>query len=117
MTKRYEKRVNKSLLVNISQNGFERLGVTVNISRRGMCIATTEIFPVQSEFQILIAAAEDIYAATGRVVWNMQRADTPGENVPAGLGIKISAVTPGYYKFLTALKKNQQLSLKKRFDC
>lgn len=117
MTKRREKRINKSLLVNISQNGFEQMGVTVNISRRGMCIATTEVFPVQGEFQILIAAADDIYAATGMVVWNMKRAIAPGEDVPAGLGIKIREATPGYYKFFAAIKKNHRKSMQKQFDC
>jgi hypothetical protein len=117
MTKRNEKRICKSLLVNISQNGFERMGVTVNISRRGMCIATTETFPVQSEFQILIAAADDIYAATGMVVWNMKRADAPGVDVPAGLGIRIRNATPAYYKFIAAIKKNQPPSKKMQCEC
>lgn len=117
MTKRKEKRISKSLLVNISQNGFECMGVTVNISRRGMYIATTDIFPVRSEFQILIAAADDIYAATGMVVWNMKRVNTPGDDVPAGLGIKLKDATPGYYKFIKAMKKNHQISMKKQLDC
>ena len=117
MTKRKDKRISKSLLVNISQNGFECMGVTVNISRRGMCIATTDIFPVRSEFQILIAAADDIYAATGMVVWNMKRVNTPGDDVPAGLGIKLKDATPGYYKFIRAMKKNPQISMKKQLDC
>ena len=117
MIKRKEKRINKSLLVNISRNGFECMGVTVNISRRGMCVATTEVFRKRSNLQILVAAADDIYAVTGMVVWNMKRADAPGVDVPAGLGIKISDATPGYYKFIAALKKNHQISMKKQFDC
>ncbi|MCX6554505.1 MAG: PilZ domain-containing protein [Candidatus Aminicenantes bacterium] len=100
MTKRKEKRINKSLLVNISQNGFERMGVTVNISRRGMLIATTEIFPVQSEFKILLAAADDIYSLTGLVVWNTDRMSPPGENVPAGLGVRIKRSDRGYARFI-----------------
>jgi hypothetical protein len=105
MTKRKDKRINKSLLVNISQNGSERLGVTVNISRRGMHIATTETFPVRSEFQILLAAADDIYALTGMVVWNVKRAGEAEDNVPAGLGIRIRSADPGYYRYVMAMKK------------
>jgi hypothetical protein len=71
---------------------------------------------VQSEFQILLAAADDIYALTGLVVWNMKRANVPEEDVPARLGIKISNATPGYYKFIAAIKKNRQIDLKKQFD-
>lgn len=107
MIKRKETRISKSLLVNISRNGFEQMGVTVNISRRGMLIATTEIFPMHSEFQILVAAADDIYAATGMVVWNMKRKDAPGDEVPAGLGIKIRDAAPGYYKYIASIRKKQ----------
>jgi hypothetical protein len=112
MTKRKEKRINKSLLVNISQNGFERMGVTVNISRRGMYIATTEIFPVQSEFKILLAAADDIYALTGMVVWNTKRANAPGENVPAGLGIRIKTSDRGYIHYIKDIANNAPLPLR-----
>jgi len=111
MTKRKDKRISKSLLVNISQKGFEWLGVTLNISRRGMCIATTEIFPTQSEFQILIAAADDIYAVTGLVVWNMKRINGPGEDVPAGLGIRIKEAGPGYAHYIKTLANQAPLPL------
>jgi hypothetical protein len=100
MKKRKDARINKSLLVNISQNGFERMGVTVNISRRGMLIATTDMFPVHSEFEILLAAADDIFSLTGCVVWNTRRTSAPGENVPAGLGIMIKRADRGYARFI-----------------
>jgi len=117
MTKRKEKRINKSLLVDISQNGFDQMGVTINVSRRGMCIATTEVFPAHSELCILIAAADDIYPVTGVVVWNMKNGFATKDNVPAGLGIRICTATPGYYKFIAAMKKNRRLPAEKRFDC
>jgi hypothetical protein len=106
MKKRSEKRIKKSLLVDISKNGWQQMGVTVNISRRGMCIATTEIFPRRSKLQILIAAADDIYAITGMVVWNMRSATLPGEDVPAGIGIRIENAAPGYFKYIAAIRKN-----------
>jgi len=109
MKKRKEKRINKSLLVDISQNGFDQMGVTINVSRRGMFIATTEIFPAKSEFQILIAAADDIYAVTGMVVWNMKRAAAQGEDVPAGLGIRITGADPGYVHYIKAISNNPPL--------
>lgn len=118
MTKRKEERINKSLLVNISQNGFERMGVTVNISRRGMLIATTDMFPVQSEFEILLAAADDIYSLTGLVVWNTKRKSPPGENVPAGLGIRIKKSDRGYARFIKAVTHQRLLhpGLGNRFE-
>jgi len=117
MIKKRENRITKSLLVNISQNGFERMGITVNLSRRGMYIATTEVFPVLSEFQILVAAADEIFALTGLVVWNTERTDAPGDNVPAGLGIRISAATDGYYKYIAAIRKNHRQSIKNQIAC
>lgn len=117
MIKRKDKRISKSLLVNLSQKGFERMGVTVNLSRRGMYIATTEVFPVQSEFQILVAAADDIYALTGLVVWNTKRANAPGENIPAGLGIKICEAVPGYYKYIASIRKACPRPVKKQLAC
>lgn len=107
MTKRKDERVNKRLLVNISQNGFERMGVTVNISRRGMLIATTDMFPVQSEFQILLAAADDIFSLTGLVVWNTKRESPAGENVPAGLGVRIKRADHGYARFIKAVARQR----------
>jgi hypothetical protein len=117
MKKRSEARLRKSLLVDISKNGLEQMGVTVNISRGGMCIATTEIFRRRSKLQILLAAADDIYTITGTVVWNMKREMLPGDNVPAGMGIRIKDATPGYYKFIAAIKKNPFPLLKSRPTC
>jgi hypothetical protein len=117
MTKRKDERISKSLLVNISQNGFERMGVTVNISRRGMLIATTDMFPVQSEFEILLAAADDIFSLTGLVVWNTKRASPPGENVPAGLGVRIMKADRGYARFIRAAAHQRLLSPGFRSRC
>ena len=117
MTKRKEARINKSMLVDISRNGLEQMGVTVNLSRRGMCIATTEIFPRRSKLSILIAAADDIYTVCGTVVWSMKRKAAPEDSVPAGLGIRIRDAAPGYYEFVADSKKNRRLSLKKQPAC
>ena len=109
MKKRKDKRVNKCLLVNISRNGMEQLGVTVNVSRWGMCIATTEIFPVRSKFQILLAAADDIYALSGLVVWNSQKAGPVEDNVTAGLGIRIEKSDRGYIRYISEMSANHSV--------
>lgn len=105
MKKRKDTRISKSLLVNISRDGLEQMGVTVNVSRRGMCIATTEMFPLHSEFQILLAAADDIFALTGLVVWNTRKASRAGDGVPVGLGVWIKDASPGYYQYLGSIGK------------
>lgn len=103
MKKRSETRVTKGLLVDISRKGLQQLGVTVNISRRGMCIATTEVFRNRSRLQILVAAANDIYALTGTVVWSAKRDPGTGEDVPAGVGIHIHEAEPGYKSFVRSI--------------
>ena len=107
MKKRREKRIKKKLLVHIGENGFEQMGVTANISPKGLCIATTEIFPAQSELSIWIAAADDIFALKGLVIWNMKKKALAAEGIPAGIGIKIKEAAPGYAQYITAMMKNQ----------
>lgn len=102
MKKRTEARIKKSLLVDISKKGLEQMGVTVNISRRGMCIATTRVVRKNSRLQILLAAADDIYAVTGLVVWKRKKKEAQKEETPVGLGIQIEKASRDYFKFVSA---------------
>jgi hypothetical protein len=106
MKKRSEARLNKSLLVDISRRGFQQMGVTVNISRRGMFIATTTAFRKRSRLQILIAAADQIYTLSGTVVWKMQHTAIPGHDVPVGMGIRFETKNPAYRRYIAAVRKN-----------
>jgi hypothetical protein len=114
MKKRKEKRIKKSLLVDISRNGLDQMGVTVNISRRGMCIATTDLIRKRSRLRILLAAADDIYAVTGLVVWKEKKKDSQGEEAPVGLGIQIEKASRGYFKFLSAAGGKSSPAVKKK---
>jgi hypothetical protein len=107
MKKRNGKRINKSLLVDFDHNGTEQMGVTTNISRRGMCIATMDTFPPLSELNIWIAAADEIFKLQGRVVWNMKKESALEESVPAELGIRLNASGPEYARFIRFLKRNK----------
>jgi hypothetical protein len=106
MKKRIEARFSKSLLVDISRSGFQQMGVTVNISRRGMFIATTEAFRKRCRLQILVAAADEIYTLSGTVAWKMKRAAIPGQDAPAGMGIRLESVPPGYCRYVAAIRRN-----------
>ncbi len=117
MKKRSETRIKKSLLVDISRNGLQQMGVTVNVSRRGICIATTEIFRRRSKLQILLAAADDIYAVTGTVVWHMKGKALPGVDVPVGIGVRINNAEPGYYKYIAAIRKKPLSFPRSRLLC
>jgi hypothetical protein len=112
MKKRIETRIKKSLLVDISNKGSQQMGVTVNISNRGMCIATTEIFRKRSKLNIMVAAADDIFPLSGMVVWNMKRKLAAGNNTPVGIGIKISEATSKYFSYISAIQKDSFLTEK-----
>ncbi len=113
MTKRKETRIKKSLLVDISKNGLDQMGVTVNVSRRGMRIVTTEAIRKRSRVQILLAADDEIYSVTGLVVWKKKKAEINGEDAPVGLGIEIEKASPGYKKFIAAARKKSLPAAKK----
>ncbi len=107
--KRKGKRINKSLLVELDHNGTEQMGVTRNISRRGICIATMDTFPPLSELNIWIAAADDIFKLQGQVVWNMKKESALEESIPVGLGIKLNTKGPEYARFIKFLKRKKTL--------
>ncbi|HEX7503145.1 MAG TPA: PilZ domain-containing protein, partial [Acidobacteriota bacterium] len=86
-----------------SREGLQQMGVTVNISRRGMCFATTEVFRKRNKLRILLAAADDIYALTGTVVWSGKRRALPGDGLPAGVGIHIQESVPGYKRYVRSI--------------
>lgn len=104
MKKRKEARVPKSMLVDISRKGLDQMGVTVNVSRRGMCIATTKVIRKRSRLHILLAAGDDIYSVTGLVIWKEQKKDPQGEEAPVGLGIEIEKADPGYRKLVATMR-------------
>ena len=113
-TRKKGKRIKKSLLVDISKKGLEQMGVTVNISRWGMCIATTEAVRKRSRLQILLAADDEIYAVTGLVVWKQKKSDAQGGQAPVGLGIEIEKASPQYRKFIAAARKKLLPAVKSR---
>lgn len=117
MKKRKETRIKKSLLVDISKNGLDQMGVTVNISRRGMRIITTEAIRKRSRVQILLAADDEIFSVTGLVVWKKKKTEVEGEDAPMGLGIEIEKASPEYKKFISAARKKSLPVAKKSRHC
>ena len=109
MKKRKEARIKKSLLVDLSKKGMDQMGVTTNISGRGICIATTRAVRKRSRLQILLAAGDEIYSVTGLVVWKKSKGDPQGEDAPVGLGIEIEKASPEYRKFIAAALKKSLL--------
>ncbi len=105
MEKRIEERVKKSLLVSISKNGFESLGLTGNISKKGMLIATTELLPVHSEVSLLVGIADDTVSLKGEVVWSCNSKSGPN-GAECGAGVRISDTSEYYLDFIEKLMLN-----------
>ena len=99
--RRNETRLEKQMLVNISKdNGFESMGLTSNISLRGMFIATPEILPLNCEVSILLGIADETFNLKGRVIWSRQWSNVATSDVQAATGIKITDAPEKYYKYV-----------------
>jgi Tfp pilus assembly protein PilZ len=106
MTKeRSETRLEKKLLVNIDKDGMETMGLTANISRHGMFVATTEFFPLDSEVSILIGVADDTLTVKGKVIWIQEGADGASEAGVAA-GIKITEAPDAYFELVDKMLSN-----------
>ena len=98
--KRVEKRLEKKLLVNIDKGGFESMGLTANISKTGMFIATTEVFPINSEVQILVGIADETYTVRGLVIWSQKWKNGNSNDVQAAVGVRILDAPAQYLNYV-----------------
>ncbi len=104
MTKeRNEVRLENKLLVNIAVENYESMGLTSNISKNGLSIATTEVLPVNSEVSILIGIGDDTFTLKGEVIWSKKSSDPVSSNANIITGIKIIEAPDKYFKFVEEL--------------
>jgi len=100
---RNEVRLENKLLVNISQKDFESMGLTANISKNGLSVATTEVLPVNSEVSMLIGIADDTFALKGEVIWSKKSSDSSSSNANIITGIRITEAPDRYFKYVEEL--------------
>ena len=99
--KRSETRLEKHLLVNISQDsGYESMGLIANLSKAGMFIATPEVLPLDCEVSILIGIADETITLKGQVIWSHEWANGSSSDVRAAVGIKILDAPDQYFKYM-----------------
>jgi Tfp pilus assembly protein PilZ len=97
--RRNEIRLEKQLLVNISQDdGFESMGLISNLSKEGMFIATPEVLPLNCEVSILIGIADETITLKGQVIWSHEWSNGACSDVQAAAGIKIIDAPDQYFK-------------------
>ena len=104
MEKRKEKRVNKKLMVNFNLDGIESLGITSNISKKGMLIALTEMLYSDKDISIFIALPRDVLNIRGKVKWTKQSYNRFSEDIVGGMGVKITESPPEYLGFLETIE-------------
>lgn len=106
MTNRNEVRLDKKLLVNIGKDGFESMGLTSNISKNGLFVATTEVFPVDSEVSIQIGIADETFTLKGRVMWSKENTDEATGEAGIATGIQLTEAPPQYIEFVDKMLAN-----------
>ncbi len=105
---RREKRIKKNLLANLSERGFEELGLTANISKKGLFVAAPEVFPSCHEIIIMLAAGDHLFRLKGEVRWNVTQAEQFTENINSGMGIKILEAPDEYIQYVQELKEKKK---------
>lgn len=106
MTNRNEIRLDKKLLVNIGKDGFESMGLTSNISKNGLFVATTEVFPVDSEVSIQIGIADETFTLKGKVMWSKENTDESTGEAGIATGIQLIEAPPEYLAFVEKMLAN-----------
>ena len=100
---RTEKRIPKSLLVNVSGNNFDQVGLTANISVGGLLLMTSESVPNQKDVSILIAAGDELFDITGEVKWMLICPEDKTVNSANKVGIKVKSAPPEYIEYIENL--------------
>jgi len=103
MIDRREQRLNKKLMISFKENGFDGLGLTLNISRFGMCIYSETDLPGNQELALSIAVPGEIFTMKGEVMWS-GGLDHELDKLPDHIGIKITEAPPEYLNFVEFLR-------------
>ncbi len=99
MKERKEPRINKNLIVSLSDDGFEGLGMTGNVSKDGICVGVDKKIPVKAEIVFSLAVPGDILKIKGEVIWCRASPDNEN-NIADEIGIRITDAPPEYQDFV-----------------
>jgi len=101
--KRNDVRVEKKLMVNLSDDGFDCLGLTNNLSKYGMCVNSKTAFSNQKEIELSIAVPSGVFDLKGEVMWCKNIGEIEN-NTPEAIGIKIIEAPPDYLNYVDYIR-------------
>lgn len=93
-------------MVSFSDNGFDGLGMTENISKKGMCVESDLEFPAHREIMLSIAVPGEIFTLKGEVVWNKESGER-NDDVPDLMGIRLTETPPEYVNYVEYIRHNR----------
>ena len=103
MSERKHKRIQKNLLVNISSNGFDGLGLVLNLSRNGVYVESLEVFPRNTDLSLIMAVGNDLIPLRGKVIWTRSPQQDGSPKGKCGMGIRIGGISGKYERFLSGI--------------
>ena len=103
MAKRKEERVNKKLIVSFDAQGIDNLGLTKDISKYGMCIASNKTVSETREVIVSIAVPGEVFNLKGEVIWCNESEDKE-DSIPESIGIKITEAPSEYLNYIEYVK-------------
>lgn len=90
-------------MVSFNDNGFDGLGLTSNISKDGLCIASEAEFPANAEVTVSIAVPDEVLDLKGEVMWCKELHDTEND-VSDIIGIKITEAPAEYLNYVEYIR-------------
>ena len=112
MNKRIEKRLEKSLLAYSDGDGSDLIGVISNISKNGIFIETRTVEEPDSEISFVLAVYNELYHLKGEVRWTKHPEDPLPEDIPPGMGIRITEAPVEYLNYVEYIKYQGRHSLR-----
>ncbi len=106
MKRKRAQRVMKKLMVSFSDNGFDGLGMTDNISKKGMCVESDIELPTHREIILSIAVPGEIFNLKGEVVWYKVSGKT-GNDGSDLMGIRLTETPPEYVNYVEYIRHNR----------
>ncbi len=104
MIDRKNERLKKKLMVNLSAEDFDGIGLTNDISENGMCVLSEIKFSSKKEVILSIAVLDEVFELKGEVVW-CKDSETKENTIPESIGIKITEASDDYLKYVKYLKQ------------